>query len=92
MTTYKQNLVAWGCIVLTGFVLIALSIYASTWFIVPFVLLLYGSHLLLRRIVCQSCGQPVTYEGDTEKSRFLPPTAFLRTHCAKCGWDLDKQP
>lgn len=90
MTTYKRNVSAWAIVIVGGFASILLTVYVSKWFIAPLAVVVYGSHIVLRRIVCPNCGTPVTYEGEGAWERFRPPSAFLRKRCAKCGWDLNE--
>lgn len=90
MTAFKKTLLAWSTIMATGLGAIALSVYHSPWFVVPLAAVAYGGHRLLRSVVCRNCGAPVSFEGDQSRTRFRPPSAFRRTHCAKCGFDLDR--
>ncbi len=88
MTAYKKNLAAWLAIMISGIFWIALALYVSNWFLVPFIATVFLSRLVLIRVTCPNCGTPLIYEGEGVYRRFRPPTAFFRKKCARCGWNL----
>ena len=94
MTTYKLNIFAWSCFIVSGLLFILAALYISNWFVVLFFALILTSHFYFKRIKCPNCGMPVIYEGETKRegpfAKLGIPSAFFRKKCANCGWDLRK--
>jgi hypothetical protein len=90
MTAYKKNLLAWACIMVSAFSIGCAALYISNWFLIPFAIIIYTANFFLKKITCPNCETPVTYEGEGAFSSIRIPSAFFRTKCANCGWDLDK--
>lgn len=68
--------------------ILALGLYVSNWFIVPFLALVFVGRFALRGIDCPKCGTPVTYQGTFFGVRIQG--GFIHRKCQQCGWDLDK--
>lgn len=87
MTPLRKNQFTWLTLMLVGLLLIALALYVSNWFILPFVALIFGGQFILGRIVCSQCGTPVTFQGQLfGKSVY---GGFIRRRCQACGADLN---
>lgn len=70
------------------FVLSALALYVSVWFVLPFFAVIGFSPILLNKTTCPNCGTPVTYQGSILGFRIRG--GFIRRRCQQCGWDLRK--
>jgi len=92
MTALNKNRFAWASIVVAGVCFGLGAMYLSAWFVVPFFANVFCAHLILQRIVCPSCGAPLTFEGKRLVGRLGVPSAWMRKTCAACGWDLAKAP
>lgn len=94
MTAYKKNVWAWVCVMGLLFALGLAGLYLSSWLFVPFLIIVVTAYQVFNRITCPSCGTPLTYEGDNQRegpfAKFGVPSAWFRTKCAKCHWDLNK--
>lgn len=96
MSTYRKNVIAWIAIISTALFLGLAAMYLSEWFSILFFSVVLSAHVILKKITCPRCGMPLTYEGDNHQGPLaklgLPlPSAFFRTHCANCGFDLRQQ-
>ena len=89
MTAYKKNLLAWSCIMGAELLIIVAILYVSSWFLVPFFIIIYNARYVLYRITCPNCGTPVTYQGTI--AGFRIQGGFIHKKCQECGWDLDKE-
>lgn len=88
MSTLRKNILAWLGIMVFGVLFIALALYVSIWFAIPFLAIVAGSNLVLQKIVCPNCGMPVTYQGESRGVGIFG--GFIRRKCQNCGWDLGK--
>ena len=87
MTAYRQNQLAWACIMIVELTIGLLALYLSNWFAVPFLALVFAIPLVVKRIVCPKCGTPVIYQGTL--FGFRVQGGFIRKKCQECGWDLN---
>jgi hypothetical protein len=85
-TAYQKNVMAWMCLMGIEFTFGSLVLYVSTFFIIPFFIVIGCAPFILNRIACPSCNTPVTYQGSI--AGMAIQGGFIRKKCQRCGWDL----
>lgn len=90
MTTYKKNLVTWAWTMSACFLFGLSALYISTWFAMLFFGSIFCASLLLKRVTCAACGEPI----NMQRTR-MPGLPFnagpFRQVCANCGSSLKEQ-
>jgi len=89
MTAYRKNLCAWAFVIGVGLTLGFSLLYISQWFIIPFGILVFGSHRIFERIECPNCGFPVYRRDEAVQLRLPSPADLFRRNCGRCGFDLN---